>query len=149
MKKSYFVSLLLFVALFIGAIITSGGRILTFINIPSIIMVAATTFVLLMGSFSLPEMGRCFSAAFADSEATRGELEIAAAFFSSMTKYLLLSGGLGTLVGSITMLSQLTMADKIGFGAALSLMTVLYALILISVVSLPFQAGIKKKAARL
>jgi len=147
MKKTYVLSIILFLALFCGAIITAGGNILVFLNLPSFIMVAGTAFVLLLGSFSLKEMGNSFSAAFQKSSPNRQEMETALAFFTVMAKHLLIAGFLGTMVGAITMLSLLGEVDSVSFGAALSLTTFLYALILIALVALPFRAGIEKKLA--
>lgn len=147
MKKTYVLSVILFLALFCGAIIASGGNILVFLNLPSFIMVAGTAFVLLLGSFSLKEMGRSFSAAFQKSSPTREELETALAFFTTMSKQFLIAGIIGTMVGAITMLSLLGQVESVSFGAALSLTTFLYALMLIAGVALPFQAGIEKKLA--
>ncbi len=145
MRKMYVVGAVLFIAMIVGAIITSGGRMVAYLNIPSFIMVAAPTFVLLLMNFSVREMGRSFAAGFKKEAANLDDLKKGFIFFQSMQFYLILSGILGTLVGAIAMLSSLRDSSRIGWGAALALITMLYGIIFFMLVALPFKTGIKKR----
>ena len=75
MRKMYVVGAVLFIALIIGAIITSGSLPRYYLNIPSFIMVAGITFVLLLMNFSVREMGRSFAAGFRTKEVNLEDLK--------------------------------------------------------------------------
>lgn len=145
MRKMYVVGAVLFIALFFGAIITSGSVPKYYLNIPSFIMVAGTTFVLLLMNFSVREMGRCFAAGFRKEDANLEDLKKGFIFFQTMQVYLLLSGFLGTMVGAIAMLVHLKDSSRVTFGAALSLTTLVYGFVFLMLVALPFKTGIKKR----
>ena len=140
----YFLSVILFCGLIVGAIYASGATITYFLNIASFLMVAGISFSLLLGSYTPKEMARYFSVAFTGEERTDNELKKAYNFFEAIQQYMLLSGFIGTMIGAITMLVLLEDTSKVGFGAALALMTLLYGLLIILLIALPFKNGIKK-----
>ena len=145
MRKMYAVGAVLFFAFIVGTIISSGGTIPQYINMPSLLMVLGPAFVLLLANFSLPEMGRAFVIGFRNKEALLEDLEKAHLFFRTAQLYLILSGFLGTMIGAMAMLVNLRDSSRIGWGAALSLMTVLYGVILSMAITIPFLAGIRKR----
>lgn len=147
MRKFFIVSVILFLALCVGAIITSGGNLLFFINIPSLVLVVGIPFVMLLSNHSLREMGSYFGAAFRSGEesAAPSVIKKGIEFFTAMRGYLILSGFVGALTGVMTMLSLFEDVDRVGFGAALSLMTIFYALLLIILISLPFKHGLQRR----
>ena len=145
MRKVYFVGLALFIALVIGAVITSGGTIGSVLNIPSFLLVAGCTFVLLLMNFRLREMGICFAVGFMKKDATPEDLKKGYIFFRSMQLYLLLSGLMGTIIGAMAMLVNLKDHNAIGWGAALAILTILYGLIFSMGITIPFMTGIKRR----
>jgi flagellar motor component MotA len=149
MKKMYFLMLILGIAMLFGTVITAGGRVQLYLNLPSFVMVAGLTLILLRGSFSFREMGASFRAGFADGGGDDSDIRKGIEFFEAMQRYLLISGLLGTLVGAMAMLQNLETAEKVGFGAALAIMTLLYGLVLIVLVALPFKYGLRKRAKEL
>lgn len=149
MRKMYFIGGALFIALMAGAIITSGGRFVHYLNIPSFLMVAGCTFVLLLMNFSVREMGRAFKVGFqsgkgADKDRIE-DLKKGFVFFKSMQTYLIVSGFLGTVVGAIAMLASMNNVMSVSFGAALAIITALYGLFFSMLITVPFSAGIRKR----
>lgn len=145
MRKMYVVGAVLFIALILGAIITSGSVPKYYLNIPSFIMVAGITFVLLLMNFSVREMGRSFAVGFRKKDADLEDLKKGFIFFQTMQFYLLLAGFLGTMVGAIAMLVHLKDSDRVTSGAALALITILYGVVFLMLVAIPFKTGIKKR----
>ena len=150
MKKGYFFSIVIFLVLIAAAVITSGGKMGHFLNIPSFLMVTLITLTLLRGSFSFREMGRSFKIAFESSKGgpatvSREELKNGIQFFRSMQIYLIVSGFIGTVIGAMSMLGALEMAIRVGRGASLSLLTLLYGIIFTLLVPVPFRAGLEKQ----
>lgn len=154
MKKGYFISIVIFIVLIAAAVITSGGKMGHFLNVPSFLLVTLITLTLLRGSFSFREMGRAFKAAFEGPEersvpVSREEIKNGIQFFKSMQIYLIVSGFIGTVIGAMSMLGALEMAVRVGFGASLSLLTLLYGIIFTLLIPVPFRAGLKKRLNRL
>ncbi len=145
MRKMYFVGVVLFIAFIIGAVITSGGTIGSILNIPSFLLVAGCTLVLSLMNFNLGEIGRCFSVGFKKKDVPSEDLKKGYIFFRSMQLYFLLSGLLGTIIGAIAMLTNLKDHSAIGWGAALSIITILYGLIFSMGITIPFMTGIKRR----
>lgn len=147
MKRSYPVLLVVFLGLWTAAILMAGGRITVFVSVPALAVVVAVSLVMLLGSFSFREIGRCFAVAYGDSPESRDDLEVALAFFEAAERYLIVSGVLGFFVGAVTMLANLTDASTMGSGTALALLTVVYGLMLYIGLVVPFKAAVKRKLA--
>lgn len=147
MKKFYVVSLLVFFGMIVATIVVNGMGIGYYANLPSLIVVVGLSAALLFATHSPREIGNAFRAAYRSSNTS--ELKAAIGFFKAMQRYLLWSGLLGTMMGAIAMLSALGEAIAIGAGAALGLITVLYAVILNFVLALPFRHAAEKRLAQL
>lgn len=145
MKKFYPVSVLIVFAVVISAIIMNGVSIALYLNIPALIFVVVLTAGLLFGTYSPREMGEAFRAAYHGTDAA--VLRKAVVFFGAMHRYLLWSGALATLTGVIVLLASLGDETTIGFGAALALITVMYAIVLSLVLALPFRHAAEKRLA--
>lgn len=145
MRKMFIAGVILFFAFMVGTIISSGGSIPRYINIPSFLMVLGPAFVLLLANFSVREMGRAFAVGFRRTGAPPEDLKKGYLFFRTAQLYLILSGFLGTMIGAMAMLVNLRDSTHIGWGAALALITVLYGVIFSMVITIPFSAGIKKR----
>jgi flagellar motor component MotA len=154
MKKGYFISIVIFLVLIAAAVITAGGKMGHFLNLPSFLLVVLAALTMLRGSFSFREMGRAFKAAFEDSEgrstpASREEIKNGIQFFRTMQVYLIVSGFLGTVIGAMAMLGALEMSVRVGRGASLALLTLLYGIIFTLLIPVPFRAGLEKRLNRL
>ena len=149
MKKTYWLMIILFCGMIIGAIITSGAKIPHFVNIPSVVMVLGTTLILSLCNFSFAEIARFFRIARGKEEGSLEDVRNGVAYFEALRRYSVLSGIIGTFVGAISMLANLTDPSKIGFGAALSLITFLYGINLMVLVAIPFKLAMEKKLHQL
>ncbi len=145
MRKMYFVGAGLFIGFMCFAIIVSGARLTQFINLPSFIMVAGCTFVLLLANFNLREMGRAFTVGFRKKEESPEDLKKGYIFFKSMRLYLIISGLLGTITGAMAMLVNLRDSSRIGNGVSLAILTLLYGIVFSTLITIPFTTGIKKR----
>ena len=86
------------------------------------------------------------SPGFQNSE-TAAELKRGVLFFSAMRSYLLSAGFIGGMIGTITILANLSDTAHVGFGAALVLLTILYALVLSALVVQPLRTSLEKQLA--
>jgi flagellar motor component MotA len=149
MTRFYPFAFLLFLAICVATIVTAGGSVLWFASVPSFLVVLVTSIVLSLGNFSLREIGQCFGIGYHRIPPSRDALNRALAFFDALVRYLIVSGFIGTLIGTMTMLGNLQSTEHIGRGTALALTTVLYALILWIGVVVPFRTGVRRKLAEL
>jgi len=158
----YVVSLILAFMVMASMVVFSGASGALFINIPAMVVVVVFPLVLLRASFSFADMGRYFRMALRCSELrgigargpgvqnseTAAELKRGVLFFNAMRSYLLSAGFIGGMIGTITILANLSDTAHVGFGAALVLLTILYALVLSALVVLPLRTRLEKQLAR-
>lgn len=144
MKKMYVLSVILFFGFIVGAIYTAGATVSYFLSIPSLIMVIGLSFSLLLGTYTPGQMGSYFKLAFTGKNDGTTSLESGYHFFQAVQQYVLLSGFVGTMVGAITILALVDDKTKVGYGAALTLMTLFYALLIILLIALPFKNGCRR-----
>ena len=146
MKKFYPVSVLLFVGITALAILFSGLRFGYYISLPPLVIVVGFPAVMLFATHGPAEIRAAFRAAYQSSDPA--ELRLAVVFFSAAQRYLLWSGFIATLLGIVALLASLGDESHIGAAAALSLITVLYAIILNVIFALPFRHAAEKRLAR-
>ena len=147
MKKTYFLSLLLFSAILVLAMFMVGC-VACFFDIGSLVMVLLSSFIMCLAGSSPSEMGRYFGAAFTGKSADRKTIESGIIFFKALGKYFILSGIIGMMMGLIGMLAFLDDPTKIGRSMALALISLLYAFFFIMIICVPFTAGLKKTPGR-
>jgi flagellar motor component MotA len=145
MKKTYWLMIILFCGMVIGAMITSGAKIAYVLDLPSLIMVLGTTLILSLCNFSFAEIIRFFRIARGKKDGSLEDVRNGIAYFAALSRYSVLSGIIGTFVGAISMLANLTDPGMIGFGAALSLLTFLYGIIMMVLVAIPLKLAMEKK----
>lgn len=163
----YVISLILAFMVMASMVVFSGASAALFINIPAMMVVVVFPLVLLRASFSFAEMGRYFrmalrgpgsrdpgfqnsvgsTGAAAVDTVTAAELKRAVLCFNALRSYLLSAGFIGGIIGTITILANLSDTAHVGFGAALVLLTILYALVLSALVVLPLRTSLEKQLA--
>lgn len=148
MKKTYFVSLILFFALFAGGVITSGSELAYFFDPLSLGMVLVIPALFALATNSLDEIQSYFSAAFQEKPDS-GVVKKGIVFFKNLLKYFIFTGFITFMIGVITILAYLGELQHVGSGAALSLISLLYSLCFILILALPFKSALEKKAAAL
>jgi flagellar motor component MotA len=125
-------------------LVFSGGRIGSYFDLPSVIMVIGVPLSLLRAGWGFREMGAAFRNALSD-RAARVELEDAAHFFQTARRYLLGSGLLAILLGTIAMLSNLGDLSKLGPNVAVALISIFYAVALGLLLCLPLEAAATRR----
>ena len=145
MKKDYWIWMLMGVGIFIVAIIFTGASITVFIYPESIIIVVFAPAFLTIAVYGLPTFARSFKIAFREATASRKELQTGIKLFGALQRYLLLTGLITTMIGLVAMLANLVDATQIGPNLALALITLLYSLIFIFAVALPFKNALESK----
>lgn len=152
----YVISLILAFMVMVSMVVFSGASGALFINIPAMMVVVVFPLVLLRSSFSFAEMGTYFRMALRGPESrdsgfqktgTAAELKRGVLFFNGLRSYLLSAGFIGGIIGTITILANLSDTAHVGFGAALVLLTILYALVLSALVVLPLRTSLEKQLA--
>lgn len=163
MKVSgYVISLILAVMVIASMVVFAGASGALFINVPAVMVVVLFPLVLLRAGFSFTEMRAYFRLALgghspqgtvqvkgaaAEEVISAAELKRGVLFFNALRGYLLGAGFIGGLVGTITMLADLSDTSTVGFGAALVLLTILYALVFSAVLVLPLRTSLEKRLA--
>ena len=144
MKRAYFIAVILVVALMGAAVDLAGGGIWLFISPISFILTPIVSLILMLCTFSPAEMVGCFTTALKREKSDEVIIERGILFFQTLQHYLLFSGIFSTLLGTVLMLANLEDPEAIGPGAAVALLTILYALFLIMIVTVPFKASLKR-----
>ncbi|MFC1729413.1 MotA/TolQ/ExbB proton channel family protein [candidate division KSB1 bacterium] len=144
MKRAYFIAVIFVVAFMVAAVYLAGGEILLFISAVSFILTPIVSLILMLCTFSPAEMVGCFTTAFKREKADEVNVERGVLFFQTLQNYLLLSGIFSTFLGIVLMLANLEDPEAIGPGLAVALLTILYALFLIMIVTVPFKSGLKR-----
>ena len=147
MKKSYFSAIIVFaVLLFLAEWISVGiGDIDIYLDMMSILLILMCPLVLLLANYSLSDIRKYFAIGFKKENVEPVDLKNGIIFFSSLQKYLVLSGIMGSLIGLIAILAMLADPEVIGQSLALALITALYAIILSMVIATPFKTGLQKR----
>ncbi len=151
--RSFIISLLFALAVMASMVVFSGASGALFVNVPAFMVVVVLPTVLLRAGFSFSEMGAYFRLAFrlpqfneTGSSAHRAaEIKRAMVFFNTMRSYTLSAGFIGGMVGTITILANLGDTSRVGFGAALVLLTILYAIVLSTLLVLPLRSSLEKQ----
>ena len=146
MKKFYPVSVVLFVGITAVAIAMSQLRFGYYVSLPALVVVLGLPAVMIFATHTVGEIRAAFRATYQSSDPA--ELRLSVVFFCAVQRYLLWSGFIATLLGIVALLGSLGDESSIGAGAALSLITVFYAIMLNVVFALPFRHAAEKRLAR-
>jgi flagellar motor component MotA len=148
MKRSYFLSILALAFCFAGTVRFSGGMLINYLDIPSMIITVIFPFVYqcLISGISAAKLA--FAAAFREN-ATEKQLLNAQLFFKSYGKIIWLSTFVAALIGAIALLINLEDPKFLGPNFALALMSLLYGGILHIVIIIPNSVFLKKRLVEL
>jgi flagellar motor component MotA len=138
----YFIGLIVYLALLIGTTFFVGSP-ACFIDLPSIVVILVLSFSMLLASGLLPDLLRGFKImGKKENTCTVLELQKTEIAVGMTIKLLLLSGFLGFLIGLVAMLATLGDTSLIGRNLAITMLTMLYAMLIILIL-LPVQARVK------
>jgi flagellar motor component MotA len=144
--RRYLVSLFCALACIVFGIYASGGTLLVYVDIPSVLCVVCVTVAMLRSGYGFREMGAAFAAALS-SRAEAPALERAELFFAQMRRYLYVSGILSTFLGFIAMFRLFKDPERFMPNLAVALIVVFYALLLDLAVALPLGHMAKRALA--
>lgn len=140
---------IVFIGLVVFTICIGGGSIesmMDFIDYPSLLVVLVGSFGITMVSFSFEEMGTAFSHAFG-SEDPNDNLAKSAYFWLAVVRNLLVVGALGTLIGLIQILENLSDPSALGPSMAVALITLFYGILFSAILPLPAFYTIQRRLA--
>ncbi|MDR2797924.1 MAG: hypothetical protein LBB80_06240 [Treponema sp.] len=140
----YWLSLLVFLAGITLTIYTSGGLVLFYLDIPSLIIVGICPFLFVSILFGFKEMVSSFSVSFKE-DVEKGTLLEALNFFSVYGKTTWIAGFIAVLIGVIAMLVALEDKTALGPNMALALISMLYSGIIHVVIITPCIIFIKRR----
>ena len=121
------------------AMVFAGANIGLFVNLPALIVVVFLPCFNVIGVFGFRAFLRSFRLAYIGNGATKEELATGAAIFSLLSKSLLLTGLITSIIGLITILGNLQTTQGMGKVLAIALLTIFYSLILMFLVALPYK----------
>ena len=135
----YLIGIIVFLAL-TSVLMTFSAPPLVFLDFPSLLVILGVTVPILLASGLLPDLGKGFRLMTAkENPFTLLELKRIRQACRLTQRTLPLAGVLGTLVGLVGMLTHLDDPTKIGPAVAMSVLTIVYAIILLFVI-LPIRA---------
>lgn len=149
MKKSYFVIVVLFLGLCVASILVARIPIAAFLDVPTLVFAPGIAILMGFAGMRPREIGRSFRVAFLSTPADRAELERARVYFDSMLKYLALGGAVGIGIGFVAIVGLVRDAQRVAAGWAVAMLAVVYALVFITVVAVPFGAAVRRRLADL
>lgn len=117
---------------------------LTYLDIPSLIIVGIFPFIFTSILFGFKETGSAFSAAIKKGT-EKGKLINAVNFFRVYGKVTWIAGCIAVLIGVIAALANLEDKTALGPNLALALTSMLYSGIINAVIVIPFMTFIKKQ----
>ena len=143
----YFIALILF---FLGTcfgILSSGGSLLSLLDLPTFIIVGIFPFLFASILHGFKNMASAFSVS-VKKEADSGKAAKALDFFKTYGKLTWIAGIIGVITGFICILAYLEDASALGPNTAVTLLSILYSGIIYAVVIIPFTMLAKRLAKR-
>ncbi|MCP4132871.1 MAG: hypothetical protein GY754_18035 [bacterium] len=145
MRKTYGIYALVCIVIFGLGIYLAGGEFSFFMDLPSLMIVMVPTIAMLLAGSRPIEIVTAFKLAMEKSSGSKKEYERSLLIFNSMFAYLVLSTVAAVLLGLTLMLSYPLEPNRFGFGLAVCLLAVLYAVIIMMIIVAPFRMSLKKK----
>jgi flagellar motor component MotA len=134
--------------IFAAGIYIAGSDLLNFFDPASLLLVLFPAIFLSLTVFSPTEIVKSFAISHSHTAATAEEYKLAYGFFTSFQKYVAVSGFTAFFIGFIIMMSGLVHIkdpEVFGYGLAASLVSIIYAALIILIVTLPKISRIKRK----
>ncbi len=149
MRWSYFIVLLLTLAVLGWVALLAGSGVGSFLDIPSLLVVLVPALLMSLASYGLSEMGSYFALAFKKEGAAPVALEKGIHFFDTLQTYFKISAAIAFSMGLILILATLDDLSKIGPYLAVAVISVLYACVLALLLTVPFRTALEKKMIEL
>jgi flagellar motor component MotA len=144
------VSIVLILGIIVFGILVSGGILIAYYDLPTILVVVGTTFLILFASWPIRDIGRAFKAPFS-KDASIIELKKSVVFFELARKALVWSGLLAVMMGVVAMLLALSLIDlpkdleRLGKNCAVALLSVFQVSVTVLLLVLPFESAARRR----
>jgi flagellar motor component MotA len=145
--KLYPLFVVLALAVLVVGVVFADNTLGAYADLPCLMVTWVPAILLALATHGARGFGQAFATAYRADRATPAEARTALGFFVSLQRYVLVSGLLGVLIGITTMLANLTDASSMGKGLALALLTVMYALATMLLVTMPFRSALERRLA--
>ena len=139
----YCISVVVIILALMGTIYSSGGVIVTYLDIPSLILSVLLPAILMIVLYGFTDLKMMLRAPF-DPKTSRENLFKADAFYKTFSRLSLAAGCIAVLIGVIAMLKNLEDPTAVGPNMAVSLISLFYAG-LVNVLVIPLRVMIQKK----
>jgi flagellar motor component MotA len=146
MFRKLWLPILIVAAAFAFIAIMSGVGLSTFVDLPSFAIVPTLPLLVTCLAFGAAGVRAAFTAPFAKS-ANKADLKVCLAFFRSLGTSSIVFGAMGSLMGTVAMMKNLTDRTKVGPNMAIALLTMMYAVLVWALVVLPFTLNAEKRLA--
>lgn len=103
MKAKFWIGFLMTMATVVFGVIASGGKLLIFVDIPSLMVVILIPAAIAFASWPVRDIGRVFTALY-DEGATRVELEKSLLFLNSLKQWMTTAAFMGLMLGLVCIL---------------------------------------------
>jgi flagellar motor component MotA len=140
----YLLSLLVFLAGFVFAVLVAGQSFLPLIDLPTLIVVGLIPFLFVSVLFGFKEMKAAYTTAL-QKEPDADRVTKSQGFFNIFGSAIWIMGMVSVIIGFIGMLSHLDDTPSIAPNMALALVSIFYSGILYLAVVFPFTLMLKKK----
>jgi len=140
----YWLSFILFFAGIIGTVLMEGGKLLTLIDIPGIIIIGIVPLLFVSILCGFKEMVMAFSIQ-SINDPDKETLKKSSRFFEMYGKVILISGVISVIIGIINMLTSLDDKNSLGPNLALALISIFYSCIIYVLIIIPYSMFIKNK----
>lgn len=133
--------LIVIVVIVLGMLL--GASVATFIDVPSLLLITLISIPIMVMSGTMKDFLRGFKMTLQNQDDyLLLDSEKALLAHELFGKVILLAGGIGTVLGVVSMLSRLDEPSKIGPSFAVAILTFFYA-VLVSIVTLPIKTRLK------
>lgn len=148
MAQRIWLPMLLVALVFSVTVVSCGAGFTAYFDLPSLILVPVAPFLFMVLSHGWTATRSAFRAPLR-AGSTRLELEASASFFRSLGTAVWCFGAMGSTLGLIALLVNITDRNRIGPNAAVALITALYATLFSAALVLPFLSLARKRLAEL
>jgi hypothetical protein len=150
MKKTFIVYAVVTAGIFVLGVIIAQGDLLSLVDAPSLALVLGPAILMLLSHFGPKEFINAFKTAMAKSNAGERELKNALLFFSTAQTLIIASTIAAIFLGIVMVLTAVWKgyahsAKTLGGWMAVDLISILYAAMLMIVITIPFKSAVRKK----
>ncbi len=150
MKKSFIIYLAVSMGIYVFAILISGGSLILFWDVPTIMLTPGIPLILMLGHYSPSEIIEAFRIAGKGSNCDV-EIQKSLLFFKTIHRLIMLSGYFAVLLGVVMILTTYPSENfnkDVGNYMAVCILSAAYAIFFVMIICVPFESALEKKLLR-